>query len=115
MRTECPLAWRKAWSLYRRQEGTDSYGDPTAVYDMDSPDYTAEAGTEGAVCWQITDDQAVLQLYGEGVEAVAEGVLYDSALEIEPFDRAVFEDGVWEIRAVTPWLGHRELKAVRVS
>lgn len=114
MKRECPLSWRGGWSLYRRQEKTDGYGDPVSYYDMDSPDYTAEDGTAGGVCWQVTTDDAVLQEYGEGVTAAAEGVLYTD-VKLAVFDRIVFFGGVWELRAVTPCGSHRELKVVKVA
>ncbi len=110
-----PPAWGKAWSLYRRKAGTDSYGDPIAVYDLENPDYTAEAGSTGAVAWQAEGGAASVSEPGEQVTATATGRIYDAALEIAPFDRVRFDGAVWEVCSVEQWQNHRNVGVVRVE
>lgn len=109
-----PDLWGKAWSLYRRQTGTDSYGDPTAVYDMDSPDFTAEAGSSGAVAWQQSSGSADVAEAGEAEGGTAAGVVYDSTLELAPFDRVIFDDALWEVTTVTTWPNCRRVEVKRI-
>ncbi|MCD8340649.1 MAG: hypothetical protein LUC87_00650 [Clostridiales bacterium] len=108
-----PALWGKGWSLYRRQTGTDSYGDPTAVY-PDEPDYSAEAGSAGAVAWQQSSGSASVVEAGEQEGSTAAGVVYDSALELAPFDRVEFDGALWEITTVSTWLHCRRVEVKRV-
>ncbi|MCD8381545.1 MAG: hypothetical protein LUC30_01300 [Clostridiales bacterium] len=108
-----PAAWGKAWSLYRRQMGTDSFGDPTAAY-PDEPDYTADAGTEGAVAWQQSSGEATIREPGEQTAATAAGCVYDDTLEISPFDRVRFDNALWEVNAVSQWPHCRRVEVSRV-
>lgn len=110
-----PATWGKAWALYRRQTETDSYGDPVAVYGMDTPDYTAEADSTGAVAWQAEGGAANVSEPGEQVTATATGRIYDTSLEIAPFDRVQFDGAVWEVRTVEQWQNHRKVGVVRVE
>ena len=109
-----PAPWGKAWTLHRRKTGTDSYGDTIAVYDMDTPDYTAEAGSTGAVAWQTGGGSATVDQPGEQVTATATGRIYDGTLEIAPFDRVRFDGAVWEVRSVEQWPSHRKVTVERV-
>lgn len=102
-----PCAWRRAWALYRSVQTTDSRGDPVRKYDMTSPDYTGEAGKASGVCWQITSDGIQVDTSGERPTRTAAFVLYDSAVEIAPFDRCIFDGGTWEVKAVQSWPNHR--------
>lgn len=109
-----PPAWGKAWTLHRRKAGTDSYGDPIAVYDMDSPDYSASEGSSGAVAWQVEGGAASVSEPGEQITVTATGRIYDAALEIAPFDRVRFDGAVWEVRSVEQWPSHRKATVERV-
>lgn len=109
-----PFAWRRGWQLHRVREGTDSRGDPVRTWDMDEPDFIGETGSSTGVCWQINDDNNSVQEYGEQPVSTASFILY-SEVEIAPFDRCVFGGGVWEVRAVTPWLHFRRVELERVS
>ena len=100
---QTPCAWRRAWALYRSIQTTDSRGDPVRKYDMTSSDYTGEAGKASGVCWQITSDGIQVDASGERPARTAAFVLYDSAVEIAPFDRCVFDGGTW----VQSWPNHR--------
>ena len=108
-----PAAWGIAWSLYRRRSGTDSLGDPTAYYDA-APDYTAAAGSTGAVAWQVQSSGSDVTQSGEQISAGAEGVVYDDTLTLDPFDRVCFLGSIWEITGIEPWGHHRKVKVVRV-
>ena len=112
--TQTPLAWRRAWQLHRSISGTDSRGDPKRTWNMVDPDFIGEAGEPSGVCWQIGSDTSAVQTYGERPVSTAGFVLYDDTLEIAPFDRCVFGGGVWEVKAVTPWLNHRHVELERV-
>lgn len=115
MTMQTPLPWRRAWQLHRARDEEDSRGDPIRTWDMEEPDYVGEAGQPSGVCWQISSDDNMVQEYGEQPVSRASFVLYDDALEIAPFDRCVFGGGVWEVRAVTPWLSFRQVELERVS
>lgn len=115
MTMQTPLAWRQAWQLHRAREEEDSHGDPIRDWDMETPDYTGEAGKSSGVCWQIGSDDNTVREYGEQPVSRAGFVLYDDTVEIAPFDRCVFGGGVWEVRAVTPWLSFRRVELERVS
>lgn len=108
-----PAAWGKGWSLYRRTEGTDRHGNPTAVY-PETPDYTAQAGSTGGVAWQVEGGSAQVTEPGERVGQAAFGLVYDDALTLVPFDRVAFDGAFWEIRAVQPWGHHRRVEVVRL-
>lgn len=110
-----PESWGKAWSLHRRQAGTDSYGDPTAIYDMDTPDYSAQAGESGAVAWQTADDGAQLSEPGENALGSATGRLFDSSVEVDAFDRVVFDGAVWEVQSVEIWPSFRTLNVRKIA
>lgn len=110
-----PDSWGKAWSLHRRQTGTDSYGDPKTYYDMDTPDYEAEAGTNGAVAWQSTEGGEQVQEPGEISSGSATGRIFDSTIEVSEFDRVVFDGAVWEIRSIDYWPSFRSLKVVKMD
>lgn len=109
-----PPAWGLAWALHRRRRGTDSLGDPVAVYDMAHPDYTATAGSTEAVAWQVQSASSDVAQSGEQVTATAEGVVYDVSLTLVPFDRVTFGGGTWEITSVEPWQHHRKVTVRRV-
>lgn len=114
MTRRTPPAWGKAWSLYRRTSGTDSAGDPVAVFDLEHPDFSASAGTSGAVAWQEKTGDAAVTEPGERLTATAVGCLYGTEPEIAPFDRVRFDNALWEVRSVTHWPGHREVTVVRI-
>ncbi len=109
-----PPEWGKAWSLYRRTTGTDSAGDPTAVYDMEHPDFTAQAGEPGAVLWQVQDGATEVAPFGEQVTAIATGRLFGAEPEIAPFDRVHFDGALWEVRSVAQWPQHRKVTVVQL-
>lgn len=104
---QTPLAWRRAWALYRSRQTTDSRGDPIRNYDMTSPDYVGEEGKPSGVCWQITSDSVQVDVAGERLVRTAAFVLYGQTIEIAPFDRCVFGGSVWEVKAVQSWPNHR--------
>ena len=112
LRRSRPAAWGKAWSLHRRKEGVDSEGDPTAGYDMNHADFSAQAGEPGSVLWQVKDGDAAVMEPGERITATATGCLYDAEPEIAPFDRLRFDGALWEVRSVRHWPGHREVGVV---
>ena len=114
MRRVTPLRWRKAWTLHRRQTGTDSAGDPTAVYDMEHPDFSAQAGEAGGVCWRVLSGDATVAERGERCTATARGCLFGAEPEVAPFDRVRFDGALWEVRAVSHWPGHREVTVVQI-
>lgn len=109
-----PGTWGKAWSLYRRQTATDSAGDPVAVYDMDAPSFQAEAGSTGAVAWQVQSGEASVDLPGEHQSGSATGRVYDPDLQITAFDRISFDGATWEVRSVECWPNHRKVTVMRV-
>jgi hypothetical protein len=109
-----PPAWGKAWSLYGRRMGTDSCGDPIAAYNMETPDYSASAGSSGAVAWQVSEGTAAVTESGEQISATATGCIYDPSLAIVPFDRVQFDGAVWEVRAVDQWPSYRKVTVVRL-
>lgn len=109
-----PMTWRKEWALYRSKRGTDSRGDPVRTYDMEHPDHVGESSGSSGVCWRIGSDSASTEAYGERQTATASFVLYDS-VEIAPHDRCVFGGRLWEVKAVTPKLRHREVRLEEVS
>lgn len=108
-RHETPLEWRKAWALHRSISTEDSYGTPARRYNMDAPDYEGAAGTASGVCWQVRTGARVLQELGEQATGGATFDIYDSAVQIEPFDRCVFGGSVWEVRAVLPRSNFRHI------
>ena len=117
-----PLAWRGGFTLHRRRQTADSYGDPVPVYDMEHPDFTAQDGTEAGICWQhvrtwqssgALRSGAQVEEYGERCGGVLEGVLYGD-LELDVFDRLVVDGVVYELRAVQGWPGHRKLQLQRL-
>lgn len=114
LRRTTPPQWGKAWSLYRRQSGTDSEGDPVAVYDMEHPDFSAQAGAAGSVAWQEAEGSATVAESGERITAAASGCLFGAEPEIAPFDRVRFDGALWEVRSVTHWPAHREVWVVRI-
>lgn len=114
LRQRTPLEWRKAWTLYRRSSGTDSEGDPVAVFDMEHPDFTASAGGLGAVAWQEKTGDATVTEPGERLTGTAVGCLFGAEPELAPFDRVRFDGTLWEVRSVTHWPGHREVTVVRI-
>lgn len=121
---ETPLSWRQGFSLYRRRLSEDSLGNPVASYDLDHPDYTAQAGTAEGISWQTlrswqssgrlnSGDRQAEQ--GEIASGVLEGCLF-SALVVSTFDRIRLEDGgLYEIRAIQRWPSYRKLLAQRIG
>lgn len=118
---ETPAAWRQGFKLYRRRAGTDSLGNETALYDMTAPDAEAEAA-EG-ICVQYPrgwNSSGSVGKTGSRVEERGEvpgGVLegwVKGELVIAPFDRLEVDGGLWEVRAVHRWPGHRQLLMQRV-
>lgn len=101
-RRETPLAWRKAWALYRSISAEDSYGTPVRRYNMEAPDYEGAAGAASGVCWQVRTGAWVTQELGEQATGGATFDIYDGTVQIEHFDRCVFGGSVWEVRAVLP-------------
>ena len=112
-----PERWRKGFALHRRRLVEDELGEQQAVYDMEHPDFTAQDGSEQAVCWQSVQSwQNSGRLtsgwrhrnQGDVPSGVLEGRLR-YALEVSPFDRIVLENGVYEVRSVQLWPSHRKL------
>ena len=123
LRRQPPRAWRQGFALHRRRLVTDEAGEPMAVYDMTHPDFTAPAGSDTAVCWQSLQGwQSGGHLtgrwrqhrQGEEPSGVLEGRL-TYPLMIAPFDRVVLEDGVYEVRSVQHWPGHRRVLLLQIS
>ncbi|MCD8384584.1 MAG: hypothetical protein LUC39_06455 [Clostridiales bacterium] len=120
---QTPLAWRRGFSLYRRSLETDSMGDPVAVYHMDEPDFTAEDGTEDGICWQSVQSwQSGGRLTsglsrkepGESSTGAVEGCLFTD-LELSPGDRLTIGEGLYEVRSLQQWPGHRKVLAQRIG
>ncbi len=112
-----PGAWRKGYALHRRRWKTDRYGEAVSVYDMDHPDAVVEDGSPDAVCWQdlggIRDSGrltsgAELSEQGERYREILQGALF-SELELSVYDRVVVNGGVYELRKIQQWPGHRML------
>lgn len=123
LRRETPLAWRRGFTLHRRRTGRDAYGDPTAVYDMERPDYTAGDGTPEGICWQSArswqsggtlSGGARAESDGERVRGVLQGVVFGD-LEAVEFDRFVIDGVTYELRGLERWPGHRLLLLQRLS
>ncbi len=119
---ETPLCWRRGFSLYRRRLEQDAYGEEKAVY-PETPDVTAEDGTEEGICFQYVQAwQSSGRLtsgwksgeQGEQPSGVLEGRLF-SDLEIAPFDRLRIGEGLYEVRSVQQWPGHRKLLAQQIE
>ena len=119
---ETPLAWRRGFSLYRRRLEPDAYGEEKSVYPP-IPDFTAADGTEEGICFQYVQAwQSSGRLtsgwrpgeQGETPSGVLEGRLF-SDLEIAPFDRLEVNGGLYEVRAVQQWPGHRKLLAQQIE
>lgn len=117
-----PLAWRKGFTLHRRTQTTDCYGDPVDGYDMDHPDFTAQDGTQDGICWQraqtwqssgTLSSGAKVAEYGEHTNEILEGVLYGD-LALAAFDRLVIDGVVYELRGVQNWPSYRKLQLQRV-
>lgn len=117
-----PLDWRRGFTLHRRRQTTDCYGDPVDAYDMEHPDFTAQDRTAEGICWQSTrtwqssgtlSSGARLEEYGERANEVLEGVLYGD-LELSVFDRLVVDGVVYELRGIQNWLGYRKLQLQRL-
>ncbi len=117
-----PLAWRRGFTLHRRTQTTDCYGDPVNTYDMEHPDVTAQDGTEDGICWQnlrtwqssnTLSSGAKVEPYGEHCSGILEGVLYGT-LSLSVFDRLVIDGAVYEVRGIQRWLGYRKLQLQRL-
>lgn len=108
MRRETPLKWRKAWALHRSSTVTNSMGDSVRRWDMETPDYTGEAGKASGVCWQVRTGAWTAQELGERAQGGATFDLF-SDVQIAPFDRCVFGGSVWEVRSVLPRSDHRHV------
>lgn len=117
-----PLAWRQGFTLHRRSQTTDCYGDPVDRYDMEHPDFTAQDGTADGICWQHTrswQSSGTLrsgvkrEVQGERSDDVLEGVLYgDLALNV--FDRLVVGGILYELRGIQRWPSYRKLQLQRL-
>lgn len=118
-----PLAWRTGFTLHRRRQTVDAYGDPVSRYDMTAPDFTALDGTADGICWQSPQTWqsggtlsvgAQVDRYGEHCNGVLEGVLYgDLALSV--FDRFVIDGTVYELRRIQKWPDYRMLQLQRLG
>lgn len=118
-----PASWRQGFTLHRRRMGTDDYGDPVAVYDMEHPDLTVADGAAEGICWQsVRTWQSAgslsyggrVQPNGEEIGGVLQGVVYgDWAAEV--FDRLVIGGAVYELRAIQHWPGHRLFQLQRIQ
>ena len=117
-----PAEWRKGYALHRRRQETDGYGELVNRYDMEHPDLVVEDGGENAVCWQdVRTWQTGGQLStgnmvkpaGESWQDVLQGALF-GGLEVAPFDRFVVDGGIYELRKVQRWPGHRLLLLQRL-
>lgn len=117
-----PLAWRRGFTLHRRRQTTDTYGDPVDVYDMDNPDFTALDGTADGICWQnlrtwqsagTRSAGAQVDRWGEHCGGILEGVLY-GGLPLSVFDRFVIDGAVYELREIQNWMDYRKLQLQRL-
>ena len=116
-------AWRQGFALHRRRLEQDGTGETVAVYDMEHPDFVAQSGSDTAVCWQslqswqssgrITSGWR-LNRQGEEPSGALEGRL-TYPLQIAPFDRVVLEQGVYEVRAIQRWPGHRKVLLQQIA
>lgn len=120
---ETPLDWRRGFSLYRRRLETDAWGEPKAVYDLEQPDVTVLDGTAEGICWQSVQSwQSSGRLTSgwsqgerrEEVSGVLEGRLF-SDLEVSPFDRLRIGTGLYEVRSIQRWPGHRKLLVQQIG
>lgn len=117
-----PAEWRKGYTLHRRRQETDSYGERVNRYDMDNPDLIVLDGEDNAICWQdVKTWQTAGQLNtgnmvtesGESVRGVLQGALF-GPLEVNPYDRFVVDGELYEVRKIQKWPGHRLLQAQRI-
>lgn len=117
-----PLGWRQGFTLHRRRQTTDCYGDPVDVYDMEHPDFTAESESADGICWQsVRTWQSAgtlrsggqLEEYGERINDILEGVLY-SDLKVNVFDRLVIGGVTYELRGIQSWPSYRKLQLQRL-
>lgn len=118
-----PAQWRKGFSVHKRRLEADAFGEMQVVYDMEHADFTAEDGSEQAICWQwVQSWQRSGQLssglrqrtYGERQVEVLQGVCrYE--LEADCGDRFVVGEGVYELRAMQRWPSHTLLQLERVK
>lgn len=118
-----PDAWRQGFTLHRRRKGTDRYGDPIAVYDMEHPDLTVKDGAAEGVCWQpvrtwqssgTLSSGGRIQPNGEEIGGIVQGVVYGS-WTAEVFDRLVIGGVVYEVREIQRWPSHRLFQLQRVQ
>lgn len=110
-----PKAWRKGFALCRRRLEQDALGEEKAVYDLEHPDFTVEDGGEEAICWQTVRSWQSGGQMSSGLHRTERGELHveilqgvcRTALEVNPGDRFVIGDKVYELRQVQQWTGHR--------
>lgn len=112
-----PVKWRKGYTLHRRRQRVDRYGEKQNWYDMEHPDAVIEDGDEDGVCWQdvrtwqtsgtLSSGGRVAQ-QGEEYRGVLQGALFGT-LEVELFDRFVIDGRTYELRKIQSWPGHRLL------
>ena len=117
LRGKTPATWRKGYTLYRRKWKTDRYGEKVGVYDMEHPDAVVEDGSANAVCWQdlggvrdsgrLTSGVALTE-QGERYREILQGALFGS-LEVAVYDRVSVNGGMYELRKIQQWPGHRML------
>lgn len=118
-----PNAWRQGFQLFRRRAGVNAYGDTVYTYDLSSPDFTAEDGSEGGLCFQSvqtwqssgrTSGEAALLEPGEEPGGAAQAVVYGD-LTVQPFDRILLKSGLFEVKGVQEWLSYRLLLLDRIA
>ena len=113
---------RSGYSVHRRRLVSDAYGEQAAVFDMEHPDVVVQAGSADAVCWQRAGQNrargkmqsgAVQAEQGERSQEILQGALF-SDLALEPWDRLVIGEGVYEVREIQQWPSYRMIFVQRV-
>lgn len=119
---DTPVAWRLGYELYRLRVSEDSLGNEYGWYDMSRPDETVEE--EAGICFQFPrgwNSAGEVGRRGERLEetGIASGGVLEGRLPLDrvinPFDRLKTPDGLWEVRAVYRWPGHRQILMQKVG
>lgn len=123
LRREPPLSWRRGFSLFRRRLEEDETGEPVACYDMEHPDFTAADGSEEGICWQSLQSWQTSGRITSGWKPLRQGEVPSCALEgrlsyplqLAPFDRIELDNGLYEVRSIQRWPGHRKVLLQQIA
>ncbi len=117
-----PIRCRKGYSLHRRRQERDHYGELRNRYDMETPDLVVQDGAEDGICfqdartWQVggqLSGGAEVGEPGERYQSVLQGALFTD-LEVSVFDRFRIDGEVYELRKVQRWYSYRLLSLQRI-